>query len=179
MTICYQNEFEDGTKTSCLSNHTSKSVKLLHSSTLNTFSPPLPMCYLSSFLLHFRFFFFFYCLISDNSLSQPPVIGLKVWPSKSVFTWQTMVQFDLLVGSNFDFGLDCGPRHLSHMLLWFKPNSKVQRSGQGRWESTLRQLHSGFCATLLTCGGRALNWSLPAGLCSGLHQKSASHLQCR
>src|SRR4029434_4390853 len=34
MTICYQNEFEDGTKTSCPKNHTSKSVKLLHSVTL-------------------------------------------------------------------------------------------------------------------------------------------------
>ena len=33
MTICYQNEFEDGTN-SCLLNHTSKSVKLLHSVTL-------------------------------------------------------------------------------------------------------------------------------------------------
>src|SRR4029434_10588030 len=43
MTISYQNEFEDGTKTSCLQNRTSKSVELLHSVTLKsiyiTYSP--------------------------------------------------------------------------------------------------------------------------------------------
>src|SRR4029434_6746910 len=38
MTIYYQNEFENGTNTSCLCKHTSKMVQLLHSVTLNMFS---------------------------------------------------------------------------------------------------------------------------------------------
>ena len=80
----------------------------------------------------FRYFCVFCWLIDDDSLSCNWSVNPN-HPASSVFTAQTnqtMIQSDIYRDHLFWSVqiLICGPRYLWHLLFWFWPNWKVQRS---------------------------------------------------